>query len=103
VLLVKVLDVTPAEPGVSRPPPKMVAELPVNVLALTVAVPSLNRPPPLMAELEAKVLPPTVAMPGLWRPPWLNRPPPSSTAELPVNALPLTLADAPSSLASPPP
>ena len=88
----------------SRPPPSMLAELPVKVLPLTVTVPKLSRPPPPpkpVTELPVKVLPLTVAVPKLARPPppWGKTP----VAELPVKVLSRTVAVPPLSLARPPP
>jgi len=61
---VKVLPFTVAFPPASlkRPPPKVVAELPVKALPLTVAVLAMSRPPPLAAVLEVNVLPLIVAV-----------------------------------------
>src|SRR5262249_27943558 len=62
--------------ALSMPPPLLLAELPVKVLPMTVAVPptSLSRPPPLVAELPEKTTSLTVSAPKLSMPPPLPAP-----------------------------
>src|SRR5262249_50278994 len=107
----------------SSPPPLEPAELPVNVLSITVTVPAgpvalpllsgakklraqFHRPPPLStAELLVNVLPVTaaVAPASLARPPPSPWPPPPASAVLPANTLSRTVTVPPLWLASPPP